>query len=274
MIRELAPVAISYSGGASSEWLVEATWRGVIPAPARYAVFFADTGEEHAWTYAAVAEVEARCRARGITFIACRRPGDSLGDHVINAARERRTRMDHPPFYVDGASGAGRIEQRCTREWKARTLRRAKAQWLTSIGIRKRKRLTSWIGFSADEQHRATSAVAARAEVKWESIDFPAIRLGVTREQQRAQLIEWTGRAPMFSMCTFCPFKTPQRWRETPPPELERAREVDAAIRDLSFMGITRGEVYVSNRLVAIGEGHDVGGDAEDAACTSGYCFT
>ena len=47
------PVVISYSGGASSEWLVEAVIRGVLPRPEHLAVVFADTGWEHAWMEAA-----------------------------------------------------------------------------------------------------------------------------------------------------------------------------------------------------------------------------
>ena len=53
----MLPVAISYSGGTSSEWLVRSVINGRIPRPDHLCVVFADTGAEHSWTYDAVREV-------------------------------------------------------------------------------------------------------------------------------------------------------------------------------------------------------------------------
>lgn len=265
------PCGVSYSGGTSSEWLVEAIWRGVIERPKNYAVFFADTGAEHQWTYAAVAEVEKRCAERGVTFIRCGRDDENLAEHILRTTRERSSRMDHPPFWVETSSGRGRLEQRCTQKWKSRVLRKGMRRWLASIGAP--LRIVSLVGFAHDEQHRATKAHARRNEVKWETLDFPAIRAGVDREQQRRALIEWTGRAPKFSMCTFCPFKSPSRWRETVGPDLEQALAVDHAVRDLSYMGVKGGEVFLSDRLVSIGEARESAENSADSQCDTGHCF-
>jgi hypothetical protein len=274
------PVAISYSGGTSSEWMVEAIAQGVIPAPERFAVFFADTGAEHSWTYRAVDEVEERCRGRGVTFIRCTREKETLPEHIIRCTREKRVRMDHPPFWVQKDGGdRGRIQQRCTQIWKSRTLRKAQSAWLKSIDAP--KRVTTWIGFGLDEQHRAVKA-AARREVGWERLDFPAIRHGVTRAKQRDDLIRWTGRAPKFSMCTFCPFKSPARWAETDGADLVQAEAIDEAIRDLSLLGIDQGPAFCSDRLVPIRRARELANEPEpqtsfsfdvDASCDAGRCF-
>lgn len=252
---EAGPVAVSYSGGASSEWMVEALIQNAIPRPERFAVFFADPGAEHSWTYQAVDDTEERCRRAGIDFIRCRsHRQESLLDHIHNAIRERRTRMDHPPVWVEKQSGAkGQLQQRCTAVWKSRALRRAQSAWLKSIGAK--KRIITWIGFGLDEQHRATKAVARKAktnEALWEVLDFPAIRHRRTREQQRADLVAATGRAPQFSMCTFCPFKTRERWLATEGADLAQAEQVDEAIRDMSFMGVEEGPCFLSDELVPV----------------------
>lgn len=265
------PRAVSYSGGTSSEWQVEAIYRGVIERPERYAVFFADTGAEHSWTYKAVAEVEERCHERGVTFVRCGRDDESLVAHVMRTTRERASRMDHPPFWVETSSGRGRLEQRCTQKWKSRVLRKAIRAWLKSIGAP--LRCVSLIGFAADEMSRAVKAHARRNEVKWETLDFPAIRAGVTRDEQRRMLVAWTGRAPRFSMCTFCPFKSPQRWRETEGADLEQALAVDRAVRDLSYMGVTGGDVYCSDRLISVEEARTNVVSDEEKQCDTGMCF-
>ena len=271
------PVAISYSGGASSEWLVEAIARGAVEAPKTFAVFFADTGGEHGWTYAAVNEVEERVRSRGGTFIRCKAPGESLPEHIVNSVNQCRSRMSSPPLWTRSIGGGrGRLAQKCTREWKTRPLRRAQSAWLRSIGAP--KRVVSWIGFGFDEQHRATKAVAKR-DVKWETFAFPAIGARRVREQQRDDLREWTGRAPQFSMCTFCPFKSVARWKATEGTDLAQALEVEDAIGRVPDSMKIDDDLFLSDRLVKIGKvrempDDDAQGELFDApGCDGGRCF-
>jgi hypothetical protein len=268
-------VGISYSGGTSSEWLIEAVIQGVIPRPEPLCVFCADTGEEHDWTYQAMDEVEVRCKAAGIKFVRCARPGDSLGDHLLRAVREGRTRADHPPFWVDKGGSRGKIQQRCTKEFKTAVLRRAAARWVKSLG--RRKQIVTWIGFAADEANRAQKSLT-KVDVKWERREFPAIRLGKTRADQRRELIEWTGRAPAFSMCVCCPFKSPARWRATTGDNLARAIQIDDAIRDLDQFGLTDGATYLSDRLVPVADlirSSPTAQETEELAtsCDAGACF-
>lgn len=266
-------VAISFSGGKSSLWIIAAMLNGVIPRPKHVAVFFADTGLEHSWTYEAVAFAEKLCAANGILFVRCRQK-ELLGPALLDL--RNRTRADHPPFYIKKGNGGGRAMHRCTRQYKVAPMRRAVAVWLKHIS--RKKRVVKLVGFAADEAHRATKAVG-KQDVLWERLEFPAIRLRRTRELQKADLIAWYGWAPDFSMCTICPFKTPARWRATPPEQLPVVYEIDEAIRDSSSVGLDEGEAYLSNRLVPVreliegGDPDPDGASAEDAGCDAGHCF-
>jgi len=274
-MKNQLPVCISYSGGTSSRWVIEAMIRGVIPRPQHVAVFSAQTGEEHSWTYVDMNEVEVVCRNAGLLFTKCYHPKhSSLGNHILEAVSSGATRMDNPPFYIDKGGSRGQIGQRCSREFKTYPIRRAVSKWLKSI--RMPKRVEAWIGFAADELNRAQKALAKR-DVQWETLDFPGIRYGRTRAMQRAELTAWIGHAPKFSMCTFCPHKTPERWAATEGKDLERAIEVDENIRNLDEFGLTDGPAYLSDRLVPISKLPRYNASSDDLrgtdGCEGGRCF-
>jgi hypothetical protein len=280
---ELRPVAISYSGGTSSEWMVEAVIRGVIPRPAKCAVFFADTGGEHEWTYRHVAEVQKRCEAAGLPFFRVAKPGLTLAEHILSGgtpcgADGNGRRMDQPPLHIDKGPDVdkGRAPQRCSREFKTAVLRRAQRRWLRDHGYR-RPWLVSWIGFAADEPGRVQRAVA-KPDVKWAMLDFPAFNLGIARSQQKRDLVEWTGRAPRFSCCVFCPHKSPGRWGITSGADADLAVRVDEAVRDLDEFGLTDGPAYLSDRLVPVSTlirrpEAFAAEEADPNGCDAGACF-
>lgn len=243
------PVAISYSGGASSEWLVRAVINGTIQRPENLCVAFADTGSEHEWTYRAVLEVEAACVATGIEFIRCAADTKLRDDLLALGNANAPTRIDQPPFWIEKGHGRGRAQHRCTKHYKVAPMRRAISDWLERLGLP--KLVEKWIGFAVDEAHRATKAIG-KQDVAWEHMEFPAINLGYDRVRQRADLQRWTGRVPAFSMCEECPFKSVARWQQTPPDALERVYAIDAAIRDLDCIGLTDGPAFLTDRLIPI----------------------
>jgi hypothetical protein len=274
------PVVDSYSGGTSSEYVIQARIRGLLPRPKHYAVVFADTKLEHVWTYEAVDRVRVLCENEGIPFLRCSAP-IPLGEHLISINRDNMTRADTPPVWIDKGHGArGQAMHKCTAEFKVAPMRRAVSQWLKEIGLP--KRVIKAIGFGADEVRRANKAVAKAAKdgLKWERLDFPLIRLGINRAAQRAQLDAWTdGKAPRFSMCTICPWKTPERWRATPEGQRDSVYSVDESIRDLSGIGLDEGNAYLCDRLIPV-ERMIRRGDPQpylpgfgDAGCDGGHCF-
>jgi hypothetical protein len=244
------PVAISYSGGTSSEWLVRAVIKGILPRPEHLCAVFADTGAEHSWTYARVDLVERACKDAGIDFLRCAAE-HTIIDDLLAVGRGEVTRVDQPPLYIAKGHGRGVTQHRCTAHYKIAPMRRAVSAWLAERGLP--KRVVKWIGFAADEAARAQKAIG-KQDVQWESIDFPAIRLGVDRVSQRADLVRWTGSAPDFSACVMCPKKDPPRWMRTTGADLDTAIMVDEAIRDLDCIGLTDGPAYLTDRLIPIAD--------------------
>ena len=269
------PVVISYSGGASSEWLVQGVIEGVLARPDHLAVVFADTGAEHAWTYEAVDEVRSRCRAAGIEFLEARADGVDLETAQLALPMlPERSRLDHPPYWLRRGNGRGRANHRCTRHYKVAPMRGAVSEWLAREDLP--KQVVKWIGYGRDELSRALKAVA-KNDVQWERLDFPAIRAGKVRGEVRQDVKRWTGRAPRFSMCVGCPFKSPQRWQETPAEEQRRGVALDEAIRDASAIGLEN-DAYLSDRLIPIsrlltqGDPQPVLPSLE-SYCDGGACF-
>jgi hypothetical protein len=276
MIDPDTPVGVNFSGGTSSLWLIWAMKMGLIPRPRHVAVFTADTRDEHAWTYDVIDETEELCKREGILFVRCA-SDEPLFDSVAAATRGERTRIDNPPFWTENPGGGrGQLRQKCTQQHKTRPIRRAQSAWLESIG--QPKRIRSYIGFAHDEQHRANKAVS-RNDVQWSQPDFPAIRLGRPRAQQRAELERWTGKkAPPFSMCRRCPYKTPARWLQTPKVDQEIAFGTDYAIRDgMANVGVDE-PAFLTDRLIPL-ERLVKKGDPQpnlpgfESSCDTGYCF-
>lgn len=274
----MTPVGLNYSGGASSEWMIHAILHGDLVRPEHIAVFCADTGDEHEWTYESMARVEKLCRAGGIPFFnVSTHRGETLSGAVMSATRGERTRLDNPPFWTENQGGGrGQLLQRCTQIWKTRPIRRAQSEWLASLGLP--KKITTWIGFAVDEQHRAVKAVANN-DVKWAQFDFPAIRLGKTRGAQRADIQRYTQKPPVrFSACIHCPYKDPARWRQTTESDLEKAIAMDEAIRHgLEHVAVDE-PCYLTDRLIPI-EQLIRRGDPQPALpglesyCDGGECF-
>ena len=58
------PVALNYSGGTSSRWMLDAVLNGLIKRPEHFGVFFADTGDEHEWNRWRAVQFRRSCIVR------------------------------------------------------------------------------------------------------------------------------------------------------------------------------------------------------------------
>lgn len=273
------PVGISFSGGASSLHMVESIINGETPRPEHVAVFFADTGDEHEWTYEQVDKTEERCRRAGIPFVRTAHR-ETLSTAIMSAARGERTRLDNPPFWVENQGGSrGQLDQKCTAIFKTAAIRRAQAAWLRSLGLP--KRIASWIGFAKDEQGRAVKAVANNLKrgTKWTVLDFPTIRAGKGRAEQRADLDRWGIKPPLFSMCVECPYADPDRIRHKTPKDLAKCIEIDEVIRHGLEHVAVENPAFVTDRLIPIeqlvrrGDPQPSLPGFDPPGCDSGMCF-
>lgn len=249
---------------------------GEIERPEHVAVFFADTGDEHEWTYEDVDATEERCRQEGVPFFrgSHREP---LVDAVLSATRGERTRVDNPPFWTQNPGGGrGQLDTKCSKLFKTAVIRRMQSAWLKSLGLP--KRITCWIGFANDEQQRANKAIA-RADVQWQSLDFPAIRLGRNRAAQRADIAKLGLAAPRFSMCKRCPFKSPGRWAQTTERDLDGVFAYDEAIREGLAHTAVEETCFVTDRLIPIEQLLSKGDPQpnlpgfDPPGCDGGACF-
>lgn len=271
----MTPVGVAYSGGSSSRWAIDAVINGELARPEHIAVFFADTGDEHAWTYDDVAATEERCRVAGIPFFRGAHH-ETLSGAIMSATRGERTRLDNPPFWTENQGGGrGKLRQKCTAVWKTSVIRRMQDAWLKSLDLP--KRIVTWIGFANDEQHRAAKALKNN-DVQWAALDFPAIRGGRSRVAQRADITRWGGKPPPFSACKHCPYKDPARWFQTPEADLSALFEMDEAIRHgLEGVGVEE-PAFLTDRLIPL-EQLIRKGDPQpslpgfETGCDQGWCF-
>lgn len=264
--------------GSSSEWMIRAIVAGVLARPEHVAVFCSNTGDEHEWSYERREEVADLCKAEGLPFFyVSTHRGETLSDAIMSATRGERTRLDNPPFWTENQGGGrGQLDQRCTAVWKTSPIRRAQSEWLASIG--KPKKISTWIGYGKDEQHRAIKTIA-KNDVQWAQPDFPVIRLGRTRAHQRAEIQKWTGREPVrFSACVECPFLDPQRRFQQSEKDRRKSIDIDDAIRDgLSHVAVKE-PAFITDRLIPLSRLYR-NGDPQpslpgfESGCDGGQCF-
>lgn len=270
------PVGINLSGGASSRWMLEAIGNGLVERPRHVAAFLADPGDEHEWTYEEIGRIKDRCKALGVPlFLGSHH--EPLVDAVLSATRRERTRIDNPPYWTENQGGGrGQLTQKCTQVWKTAVIRRLQSAWLKAEGLP--KRISTWIGFAAEEGGRATKALA-RNDVQWATLDFPAIRFGRGRAQQRAELTKWGIKPAKFSMCRKCPYKTEERWRQTSKSDLEGVFEFDEAIRDGLANCAVEETCFLSDALIPVEQLLKHGRPQTSLpgfgapGCDSGFCF-
>lgn len=271
----MTAVGLSLSGGASSLWALAMIAAGELDRPTHFAVFFADTGDEHEWTYETIDRAAAICVDLGVPFFRGSHR-TMLWDDVEAATRGERKRIDTPPLWTENQGGGrGQLTQQCSQIYKSRVVRRMQSMWLESAGLP--KRITTWIGFGADEQHRATKAIA-KQEVQWATLDFPAIHVGAGRAQQRADLMRVLGWMPRFSMCRRCPYKSVDRWQQTTVADLSCALDTDERIRHgLEAIGVDN-PCYLTDRLIPLRQLIERGDPQPDlpgfeSHCDGGMCF-
>jgi len=111
----------------------------------------------------------------------------------------------------------GRLGAFCSGEWKRDVMER----WLRSKGV---KSCVQWLGFSLDEQHRATG----KAHRSWCVPAYPLLDLRLTRSAC-LRLIEAAGLPlPKKSRCWMCPHQNAEEWAEV---KASATGEWEAAVR-------------------------------------------
>lgn len=274
---------LNFSGGKQSSALLWMVLRGEIRAPKHFVVLTADPGMENSDTYEYVRDMQQRCAEAGIGAVTV--PGPNLYEDLVTLRTRKTDRLDQPPYWTKSGDGSeGRLQQKCTREYKIRPMDRYVRRLLRerfSLGERSQPPqgcVEKWIGFAYDEQARIKLPSAG-----YQTFAFPLVERRMDREAVEAYFRDHALPVPPRSVCNACfanGLDHLQRMYRERPDDWQKAVEVDEAVRDLSQIGI-RDRVFVSATRVPLRElarrGFDVSDvrkDADAYSCDSGYCFT
>lgn len=273
---------LAYSAGQQSHWILEMILRGEIPMPENFIVLNADPGMENAQSYDFVDSARQRCREAGIPFETAR---SSLYHDLLTFKERGLTRLDLPPFWTRNRETGkkGKLLQRCTKHYKIGEMRRLlRAHMQHAHGVsavtRRPKPVVCWIGFSADEQSRANSC---KSDVKYITIRFPLIELGMTKQMIRDCYRDRGIPSPPPSVCNACYANGLAMFEEmylNRPDDWDQAVVFDEMIRDLSQLGV-RDECFVSSTLIPLKDLPGLNflkGQPElrqKHGCNSGACF-
>lgn len=280
-------VALNYSAGVQSTWLLRAVLHGLIERPKYFAVLNADPGMESSESYLHVSGMAELCKQQGVEIIAPVN-GPNLFRDGLN--RNGLKRWDNPPLWTKNADGStGRLMQKCTAHYKIAPMdreirRQLKRMWGIPEGHRgdgmlKENGVVKWIGFAADEQDRVKEA-----SQRYVRFRYPLIEMGMTKADIELSFLQNDWPLPPRSVCNGCPFNgldTFRRMYEERPGDWKQAVAFDESIRDLSDVGV-KSECFISKTLVPLRLLPEIDfrpGDQEEdherwETCDSGYCFT
>ncbi len=208
------PAILSFGGGVQTRAAVRFILAGEMERPDR--VVFADTGEEPAAIYRGVAEDKRALAWIGIPLDVVADRG-RLGDAMIAGPG-----VFAPVFTTSAERPEGRFPfKTCTGRFKREPITRH----LKALGLKKWR---TWLGYTTDEIERVKPSGNG-----YSTNEFPLIDLNIRRSDAEA-INNAAGIENVKSSCVFCPLHSSAMWRTvaTRPRELERAIEVDEAIRD------------------------------------------
>ena len=106
------------------------------------------------------------------------------------------------PVYTTQGGEIGKLPTFCSQEWKRRVVQR----WIVERYAP--KAVTTWLGFSLDEQERAI-----REKGKWQR-RFPLLERGMTRDMCLHLVSHMGWPMPPRSSCWMCPNHRQAEWRD------------------------------------------------------------
>lgn len=211
---------------------------------------FSDPGSEGNATYKHLKWLKRWARKNnGIPILVVGK--GSLYHDLIRATKITGKRFASIPAFTKNAKGKiGMLRRQCTEEYKTHVIFRAIRR---VYGVKSRKRTPSteiWLGITLEEMERAKYP-----RTKWLTFVYPFLnmkatktdheRVNYTKILRRVDCQAWLEQQgfpiPPKSACTFCPYQSDARWKETKlndPEEWKKLVSLDEQIRNSTKKGI------------------------------------
>ena len=260
------PVVWSYGGGVQSAAIAVLVLRGELTRPER--IVMADTSREASSTWAYLDDVVQPALAEVGLCV-------EIAPHSL-ATKGLYSTDGKPlmPVYTraaDDRQRAGRVGQMrnfCSGEWKREVVRRyVRSLGYGPVGRSELGPVVNWLGISRDEIGRMGAD-----RRKWITMRWPLIFDRPTTRAECLELVEAHGwPRPPKSSCWCCPYRGDAQWRELRdewPEDWARAVSLEAELRERDA------GVYLHRSGLPLGEADLAGGQAGEAPCTSGQCWT
>lgn len=245
----------SYGGGVQSAAIAVLVVRGDLPRPDR--IVMADTGREATLTWDYLKNhIQPLLGAVGLEV--------EVAPHSLASVDTHAKSGDGRPLFPVFTDTGGRLPNLCSVEWK----RRVVGRWLRLQGYGSQMPVEQWLGISKDEVHRAKPS-----DLKWASISFPLLDLGLSRSDC-ITLVKAAGLPePPRSSCWMCAFRSDAEWRslrDRGDGDWEKAVALDESIRNNGVAG----KLYIhrtAKPLAEVAFKHEGQGDIFDM-CEEGRC--
>ena len=199
----------SYGGGTQSVAIAVLILQGKLPRPDY--IVMADTGRERRRTFDYLANVvQPALNAAGLGVVVVNKDDFRAPDLYSKADDTLLI-----PAYTTQAGRVGKLPTFCSKEWKARVVRR----YLTEVcGVQS---YDQWLGFSVDELERMK-----HNEIKEVTNVYPLIDLRLSRANCAALVEAYGWPSPPKSACWMCPNRADPNWlqmRRDDPDDFHRA---------------------------------------------------
>lgn len=219
-------------------------------------VVFADTGDEHRYTYDYIERyLKPFCVDKGVPFV-----------EIMPA--KGKALLD---YCVDGRLMPTRMNRFCTRIYKIDPIRR----FLKWKGATRKNPALMDMGISLDESHRVNEG--GKYEVQYVKKQYPLIDERITRQGCLNIIRNQKWPPPGKSGCDYCPFmgkRMARRLAREDPARFERALQMEEGAKNFPqytlFDGITMREIRAREMANATLDGFV---EEEDMGCDSGHCL-
>lgn len=158
------------------------------------------------------------------------------------------------PAYTLLGGEVGQVRRQCTNEYKIEVINR-KVMELQGLKKGQSFKLGTeiWLGISQDEIHRIFIPERKNQINVYPFCNYCRDRnsgwFGNFKPMTRGQIIQWLKKnnfpVPPKSSCVFCPFQHDRNWMKLNKNEMQKAANIDRAIRNTSSKGNLDGKMYL-----------------------------